>query len=41
MPNTHRLGRLFTKETKERLEIYFLILQLFLAVLAILIQLWG
>jgi len=38
MPNTHRTDRLFSKKTRERLEFYFLLLEIFSLVLLILNQ---
>jgi hypothetical protein len=38
MPTKHKLERLFAKKTKERLEIYFLIIQLFSLIMLILSQ---
>jgi hypothetical protein len=41
MSNRHRIDRMFSKKTKARLEIYFLIFNLFSVILAIMIQIWG
>jgi hypothetical protein len=41
MSSRHKRDRMFSKRTKERLEIYFLIIQLFSVILAVIIQIWG
>ncbi len=38
MSNRHKIERLFSKKTKERLEVYFLVLQIFSIIMLLLSQ---